>query len=156
MVWNLAGRGSMSAGFRGGTGLSKSERENLSELFPPSEFDDSLEAAFLLKQTGIALAAWTRTPVPQDVVSVMAATMWGSLDTMVRTLGGEAPRSAYVDLGDRRILVMQVEPNWTLLLVGPRTSGKRRLRREAQRILERVSRVRANATATGHMVHIHD
>ncbi len=127
--------------------MSRSEREDLSDLFSSSDFDGTLEAAFLLKSTGIALAAWTRAPVPQEVVTVMAATMWGSLDTMVRTLGGEAPSSAYLELEDRRMLAMQVEPNWMLLLVGPRTTGRRRLRHEAQRIMERISRMRRRDAA---------
>ncbi len=140
-------------GFRGGSALSKTDRIDLSEVFAPSEFDGSLEAALLLKQTGIAVASWTRAPVPQEVVSVMAATMWGSLDTMIRTLGGDTPRSVYLELEDRRMLALQVEPNWTLLLVGPSNLGKRRLRREAQRILDRISqmkrRVEPRAQAVG-------
>lgn len=133
---------SMGAGFRGGSALSRTERLDFSEVFAPSEFEGPLEAALLLKQTGIALASWTRAPVPQEVVSVMAATMWGSLDTMIRTLGGDTPRSVYLELEERRMLALQVEPNWTLLLVGPSNMGKRRLRREAQRILDRISQMK--------------
>lgn len=116
--------------------------EAFSRLFSASEFEGILEAVFLLKQTGIPVAAWTRAQVSHEVVSVMAATMWGSLDTMIRALGGEGPRSALVEVGSRRILATQIEPHWTLLLVAPSSVGKRRLRSEAQRIVERVSRVR--------------
>ncbi len=143
-------------GFPGGTAASRFEREDFSDLFSTSELDGTLEAAFLLKATGIALAAWTRAPVPQEVVSVMAATMWGSLDTMVRTLGGEAPDSAYLELEDRRMLAMQVEPNWMLLLVGPRTTGRRRLRHEAQRILERISRLQDREITRAHVLDIQE
>lgn len=122
--------------------MPRSDRLDFSEVFASSDFDGSLEAALLLKHTGIPLASWTRATVPKEIVSVMAATMWGSLDTMVRSLGGEAPRSAYLEVEDRRMLALQVEPNWTLLLVGPSSIGKRRLRREAQRILERMDRVK--------------
>lgn len=146
----------MKAEIPGGMTASKAERDGLSGLFSASDFDGTLEAAFLLKQTGIPVAAWTRTPVPQEVISVMAATMWGSLDTMVRTLGGEGPRSALLEVEARRILVMQVEPNWTLLLVAPRTVGKRRLRHEAQRILDRISRVRRPAVARRAMVDVQE
>ncbi len=135
----------MRAGVPGGIQASKADREDFSDLFPPSEFDGTLEAAFLLKSTGIALAAWTQAQVPQEVISVMAATMWGSLDTLVRTLGGEGPRSVLVEIEDRRLLVVQVEPSWTLLLVAPRTTGKRRLRQHAQRVLERLARRRRSA-----------
>lgn len=129
----------MTVGSRRGAGASKTERIEYSEIFSPSELDGALEAAFLLKATGIALAGWTRAAAPQEVVSVMAATMWGSLDTMIRALGGKAPRSAYLELDDRRILALQVGPNWTLLLVGQGDMGKRRLWHEAQRILERIT-----------------
>ncbi len=124
---------------------SKTERHGFADVFASSSLDGSLEAVFLLKQTGIPLASWTRAPVPQEVVSVMAATMWGSLDTMVRTLGGQSPRSALLEIDDRCIFMRAVEPNWTLLLVAERTAGKRRLRHEAQRILERVAAVRGQA-----------
>lgn len=132
----------------GRTFAAKADRFDLSEIFAPSEFDGALEAALLLKQTGIALATWTRDTVPREVVSVMAATMWGSLDTMIRALGGDTPRSAYLELEDRRMLAMHVEPNWTLLLVGPRTIGKRRLRRDAQRILERLARMKGRGMSS--------
>ncbi len=137
----------MRAETLGGIASSKADRDMFSGLFADADFEGTLEAAFLLKQTGIALASWTRDQVPREVISVMAATMWGSLDTMVRTLGGEGPRSALLEIEGRRILAMQVEPNWTLLLIAPRTVGKRRLRHEAQRIVERLSKVRGSAVA---------
>ncbi len=84
----------------------------------------------------------------------MAATMWGSLDTMIRTLGGEGPRYVLVEVEGRRILAMQVELNWTLLLVAPQSLGKRRLRQEAQRILARVHRARRKATARSPVVSV--
>ena len=146
----------MRAGAPEGMTASKTERDEFSDLFAPSEFDGSLEAAFLLKQTGIALAAWSRTPVPEEVISVMAATMWGSLDTMIRTLGGEPPRSVLLEIEDRRILAMPVEPNWTLLLVAARSIGKRRLRHEARRILERASRLREQAAPRHPTIEIRD
>ncbi len=125
--------------------MTKTERDAFSGLFSPADFDGAFEAAFLLKQTGIALAAWTRAPVAQEVVSVMAATMWGSLDTMVRTLGGEGPQSALLEIEGRRILATRVSPNWTLLLVASRSIGKGRLRQEAQRILERIAHTRGRS-----------
>lgn len=128
--------------------VSTLEQEGVSELFSEMDFNGTVEAAFLLKQTGIALAAWTQSPVPQEVVSVMAATMWGSLDTMVRTLGGQGPRTVLVEIEDRRILALQVEPSWTLLLIAPRKVGRLRLRHEAQRVLDRLARIRGRAPRT--------
>ncbi len=148
MPRNIHGSGSMEAVVPGKSVTPRRETAGLSEVFDPSEFDGTLEAVLLLKKTGITLASWTRDAVPREVVSVMAATMWGSLDTMIRTLGGEPPRSAYLELEDRQILALQVEPNWTLLLVGPSTLGKRRLRREAQRILQRLGRMTRRGART--------
>ena len=142
----------MQAGVAGGTSVTKSERAGFEGFFVPSDFDGLLEAAFLLKPTGIALAAWTRSPIPQEVVSVMAATLWGSLDTLVRTLGGRGPRSALLEVEGRRILAMQIEPNWMLLLVAPHSVGKRRLRHEAQRIVERVAAVRGKSASRAALV----
>jgi predicted regulator of Ras-like GTPase activity (Roadblock/LC7/MglB family) len=116
----------------------------VSNLFSTGNLDPELEAAFLLKQTGIPLAAWTRNPVPQEVISVMAATLWGSLDTMIRTLGGTGPRSAVLEVEDRRIFAVLVEPNWTLLLIAPSSMGMRRLRRTARTLLGRVTDTRKN------------
>ncbi len=120
-------------------------QEGFSDLFAPNEFDGTLEAAFLLKPTGIPVAAWTRAPVSQEIISVMAATLWGSLDTMIRALGGDGPRSAFLEVEDRCILATLIESQWTLLLVAPRSLGKTRLRGEAQRIVERVSVLRRKA-----------
>lgn len=135
---------------------SRTEREGFSGLFSSIDFDGTLEAAFLIKQTGIMLAAWTRAPVPEEIVGVMAATMCASMDTLVRTLGGDGPRSALLEIGDRRILTLQVAPNWTLLLVAPRSVSRGRLRREAQRIVEALPRA-GGRPAPGHpAVHLRE
>ena len=119
--------------------------DTVSGLFAPTEFEATLDAVFLIKRSGSALAAWTRAPAPLDVVSVMAATMWGSLDTMLCTLGSRAPRSALLEIEDRRILMQLVEPNWALLLVAPATVDKRRLSHVAHQILDRISATREHA-----------
>lgn len=111
-------------------------------VFSPPTLDSALEAAFLLKSTGIPVAGWTRSNVPHEVISVMAATMWGSLDTIARTLGGSSPRSVVIEAEERRIYALQVPPNWMLFLVAPRSIGKRRLRREAQRIIASLPSLR--------------
>ena len=119
----------------------------LQALFSSATLDASLEAAFLLKPTGILVAGWTRSDVPREVISVMAATMWGSLDTITRTLGGTAARSVMVEADPFRIHAVQVPPNWTLLLVGPRTMGSRHLRREASRIIGLLPPLRKESAA---------
>lgn len=117
-----------------------------SKIFSSLELDPSLEAAFLLKPTGMPVAGWTRNPVPHEVVSVMAAAFWGALDTMVRTLGRRGPPSAMVEVDELRILAIQVPPNWTLLLVAPCALDDGRLRREAQRISKLITAPRRSGT----------
>ncbi len=120
---------------------------SLEDIFSSATLDASLEAALLLKPTGILVAGWTRSDVPREVISVMAATMWGSLDTITRTLGGSSARSVMVEANPFRIHALQVPPNWTLLLVGPRSMGRRRLHREALRILNLLPPPRRENTA---------
>ena len=128
----------MGAWASGGTTLSWLYFDAFSEIFSSAEFADGLAAAFLLKSTGTEVASWTRSRVPREVIGVMAATMWGSLDTMVRTLGGAGPRSMLLETEDRHFLEMQIEPNSVLLLVAPRSVGRRQLQHEARRILDRL------------------
>ncbi len=130
------------------------DRGAFSDLFARAEPDGVLEAAFLLRPTGIALAAWTRAPVPHEVVGVMAAALWGSLDTMIRTLGGEGPKSVLLEAEERRIFVRHVEPNLTLLLIAPSRTGKRVLKRESQRIVDRVMQIRAATPARAPLVEL--
>lgn len=125
-----------------------------SGLFSDAESDGVLEAGFLLRPTGIALSAWTRTAVPHEVVGVMAAALWGSLDTMIRTLGGEGPRTVLLDAEDRRILIRRVEPNLTLVLIAPGRTGKRVLKKEAQRIIERAAEIRAAVAPRSPLVEV--
>lgn len=85
----------------------------------------------------------------------MAATMWGSLDTLVRALGGRGPESFMLEMEERLIFAVHVPPSMTLLLVAPRSTGKRRLRQEAQRLLGRLKgprRVLAASTAQAEVV----
>lgn len=118
----------------------------MSRIFSAAELDGLLEAAFLIKPTGIQVAAWTRAPAPQEIIGVMAATMWGSLETMLRAMGSPGPRSALLEVDDRRMLAQRVNSNWTLLLIAPSTVGSRELERQAQRIVHRLARLREDGS----------
>lgn len=112
--------------------------ERLTSLISELNLEGSLDAVLLLKQTGIPLAGWTRVPAPHEVISAMAATVLGSLDTMLRTLGGDRPQLVVVEVDNRRILVTQVKPNRALLLVAPRSLGKRYLLQETERFVRMI------------------
>jgi predicted regulator of Ras-like GTPase activity (Roadblock/LC7/MglB family) len=118
--------------------MRREDIPDFDELFANSRLDSGLEAVVLMKATGIIVAAWTRAPIPREILGVMAATMWGSLDTLVRTLGGSAPRSVIVEVDERRIVARPVPPSWMLLLVAPRSLRKSRLIRETERIAARL------------------
>lgn len=109
------------------------------EAIDPQGF---LEAAVLLKRTGAQLASWTRTPVAQEVVSVMAATMLGSVETIVGALGGPNPTSVLVLTPKRRMLAHSVDAQAILFLVAPLSVREKELRAEADRIIGQIVRTR--------------
>jgi len=129
--------------------MRREGNQDLAEIFATSKFDSGLEAVVLMKATGILVASWTRSAVPQEVLGVMAATMWGSLDTMVRTLGGSAPRSVMVEVDDRRIVARKVPPSWMLLLVAPRSMARSRMSRATERIVARFPPAQRDAAPRG-------
>src|SRR5438445_13781333 len=90
---------------RGGVGLGRnslSALENASLSFLSAiDTEGGLDAVLFLRRTGSVLASWTREGIRLDVVSVMAATMLASLDTIVEALGGPSSRSISVASGDR-------------------------------------------------------
>jgi predicted regulator of Ras-like GTPase activity (Roadblock/LC7/MglB family) len=111
---------------------------------PPGDFfagidtEEPLDAAVLLKRNGQILAAWTRNAVPLDVITVMAATTLGSLETLMETLGAAAPQSFSVVGGDSRMLLQKVEPAAALLLVAPAKVSETYLRERARRLLAKL------------------
>src|SRR5256712_11340558 len=93
---------------RGGIGLGRkslSALENASLSFLSSiDTEGGLDAVLFLRRTGSVLASWTRDGIRLDVVSVMAATMLASVDTIVEALGGPSSRSISATSGDRPII----------------------------------------------------
>lgn len=88
----------------------------------------------LLKRTGALTACWTRNGVSAEVVSVMAATLYGSVETMVSALGGPAPSTVFIETDLRHMLLSRVDVQNVLLLVAPRSVSRSVLRRELRRI----------------------
>src|SRR5207245_11748282 len=81
---------------------------DLASLVQPN---DPLEAVVLFTRTGRLLAAWTRNEVPLEVLTVMAATLIGSIETMNTALGVESPRETALLVGSPRVLGSQLHPN---------------------------------------------
>lgn len=97
-----------------------------------------IDAAMLLKRNGRMLAAWSKTPVSWDVLSIMAATALGSLDTMLETLGSSTAQSMSVLAAGYRILFQKIEPQGLLVLVAHEVVPDSYLRETARQLLRRL------------------
>ncbi|HEX9339743.1 MAG TPA: hypothetical protein VF992_01010 [Thermoplasmata archaeon] len=105
--------------------------------------DGPLDAALLLRQTGVLVAGWTRTAVPHNVITVMAATMFASIQTIAETLGDPSPSEVVVETESRRLLATKFGID-ELILVAPKSATEGFLRQVARRIVRKESQ-RASA-----------
>jgi predicted regulator of Ras-like GTPase activity (Roadblock/LC7/MglB family) len=110
---------------------------------PPDFFSDlavngRVDTAMLLKRNGRLLAAWSHTPVSWEVVSIMAATTLGSLETMLETLRSPSPQSVSVVAGGNRMLIQKVEPQAILVLIAKESVPEVHLREIARKLLSRL------------------
>ena len=108
------------------------------DFFAEVQSAGRIETAMLLKRNGRVLAAWARAPVSWEVVSIMAATTLGSLETMLETLRSPSPHSVTLSAGGNRIYIQKVEPQAMLVLVGKESVTEAYLRDTARRLLARV------------------
>lgn len=98
-----------------------------------------IDGVLLIKRSGVSLAAWSKKPVAFDVISVMSATLLGSIDMIVQALGGPSPRTALVDVDGRRIYVTKVDTQLALVLMSLQGVGDELLRQEAQRLIAKIA-----------------
>ena len=108
------------------------------DFFSDLEADSQIDVAILLRRNGRVLAAWSRSPVQWEVVSIMAATMVGSLETMLETLRSMSPPAMTVVAGGNRILLQKHEPQSLLVLVAREAVPESHLRDTARRLLARI------------------
>lgn len=113
------------------------------DFFSELEADGKVETAMFLKRNGRVLAAWARTPVSWEVVSIMAATTLGSLETMLETLRSPAPQTVSVVAGGQRIHILKVEPQAVLVLIAKEFVPESHLRDTARRLAARIPAPRA-------------
>ena len=99
----------------------------------------SLDAALLLRRTGTPLAAWTRESVPLDVISVMTATLVGSVETMVEAVHRASPRSIRVETDECQMVAMRIDPKTILVLVAPRGVREGQLDQQAHQLAAQVT-----------------
>lgn len=108
------------------------------DFFEAFQANDRIETAMLLKRNGRVLAAWARTPVSWEVVSIMAATTLGSLETMLETLRSPSPHTVSLVAGGNRIFFQKVEPQAMLVLIAKEVVPETYLRDAARRLVGRI------------------
>lgn len=81
------------------------------------ESREPIEAVLLITRTGAQLGSWTRNSVPVDVLSVMAATLVGSIETLMTALGASSPREVSLMIDGRRVFVSKVNAQVVLVVV---------------------------------------
>ena len=81
------------------------------------ESREPLEAVLLITRTGTQLGTWTRNSIPVDVLSVMAATLVGSIETMMTALGASSPHEVSLMIDGRRVFVSKVNAQVVLVIV---------------------------------------
>jgi len=102
--------------------------------------DCGLDAVLFLRRTGSVLASWSREVVRLDVVSVMAATMLASVDTLVESLGGPSSQSISVSCGDQEIMATKIGSMAFLFVIAPKTIRPSALRKEVRRLAAALTR----------------
>ena len=117
--------------------------KDVSELFDILDRDAPVQAAFLIRGTGAILASWVRSPVPQEMVTVMAATMMSSVATIVEVFGCPTPQTVLVNTEGHQILARKASPDQILVLVAPKSVHKRHLYLLARQLVTRLSTVQA-------------
>ncbi len=108
------------------------------DFFAELEADGKIETAMFLKRNGRVLAAWARTPVSWEIVSIMAATTLGSLETMLETLRAPSPQTLSVVAGGQRMHILKVEPQAVLVLIAKEYVPETQLRDTARRLAARI------------------
>lgn len=108
------------------------------DFFAELASNGKIDTAMLLKRNGRLLAAWSRAPVSWEVVSIMAATTLGSLETMLETLRSPSPQILTIVAGGNRILIQKLEPQAILVLIAREVVSESVLRETARRLLARI------------------
>src|SRR2546428_13604021 len=78
-----------------------------------------LDAVLFVRRTGLVLASWTREGTRLDVVSVMAATMLASVDTIIESIGGPTPEEISGDTESHQIGATKVNSRGVFLVIAP-------------------------------------
>src|SRR5213596_3361911 len=116
------------------TNLEQAALSFLSAIDP----ERGIDAALFLRRTGLVLASWTREGIRLDVVSVMAATMLASIDTITETLGGSASESVAVEGGDYQMVATKIGSKAFLVVIAKKSVARSAVRKTVRNAFDPI------------------
>ena len=122
-----------------------SEASTPVDLSSVVESHEPLEAVLLITRAGTQLGAWTRNTVPIDVLSVMAATLVGSIETLMTALGASSPHEISLIIDGRRVFLTKVNAQVVLVIVAAGTMTEVALRGKMRQIVKSLPPFPSNA-----------
>jgi predicted regulator of Ras-like GTPase activity (Roadblock/LC7/MglB family) len=110
-----------------------------SALFTSLDTDGPIKGAFLLRRTGVSIASWTQPGIPSEILSVMSATLIGSVDTIAGALAFATPQTVSVETNEFRLLATHAEGQTLLVLIAPRSASDSYLRHVSRQVLTKLA-----------------
>src|SRR5467141_3591477 len=98
-----------------------------------------LDAALFVRRTGLVLASWMREGIRLDVVSVMAATMLASVDTIIESVGGRTPDVISVDTDTHQIVATKVNSRAFLVVIAPKEVSRTVVRKTMRELIAQLA-----------------
>ena len=138
------------------TALEQAALSFLSAIDP----ERGIDAALFLRRTGLVLASWTREGIRLDVVSVMAATMLASIDTIIEALGGSASETTMVTSGEHQLVATKIGSKAFLVVIARTSVPRSAVRKTVRELVTHLSKIaselqpRLEGTASGPRVKV--
>ena len=98
-----------------------------------------LDAVLFVRRTGLVLASWTREGIRLDVVSVMAATMLASVDTIIESIGSPTSEEISVDTGSHQIVATKVNSRAFVVVIAPKTVNRAIVRKTMRELIAHLA-----------------
>ena len=105
----------------------------------------------LLTSGGDVLAGWNRGRGRREVLSIMSATMIGSVDVLLEELRGRRPRRMMMEADLQRILVLRTREDNLLVLLAPSAVSKKDLYASGKLLLGRLAALPPKAESKSHV-----
>jgi predicted regulator of Ras-like GTPase activity (Roadblock/LC7/MglB family) len=130
---------------------SGTARGDLGSLLGNVDAAGQLDGVLLLTSGGDVLAGWNRGRGRQEVLSIMSATMIGSVDVLLEELRGRRPRRMIVEADLQRILVLRTREDNLLVLLAPSAVSKKDLYASGKLLLGRLAGLPPKAESKSHV-----